>query len=201
MKRLRLLANFSARLALAIALFAASVAPALAQTAGNNSTLAVNGSSAAGSAPFAGGLHAICVLDGAGLCRGPLSDAAGVLTVGVRPPGTAETCSSGNVANAAVACTLAASAGKTTYVTGLVMSSNGATAALGVTCTITGAITGTISFTYVYPAIASITNQPLVIAFPTPVPASAANTTLAGSCPASGAGGTIAAFSMFGFQL
>lgn len=183
------------------ALVALAGPPALAQTAGNNSTLAVNGSSAAGAAPFAGGLHAICVLDGAGLCRGPLSDAAGVLTVGVRPPGTAESCSSGNVANATVACTLAAAAGKTTYITGLVMTSNGATAALGVTCTITGAITGTISFSYVYGAIASITNAPLVLPLPIPVPASAANTTLVVSCPASGAGGTIAAISAFGFQL
>lgn len=189
-------------LALALStLLLLACSPAFAQTAGNNATVPVTGASSAGAAPFAGGLFALCVLDGGGLCRGPLSDAAGVLTVGIRPPGTAETCSSGNVANATVACTLAASAGKTTYITGLVMTSNGATAALGVTCTITGAITGTISFTYVYGAIASVTDSPLVLPLPTPVPASAANTTLVISCPASGAGGTLAAISAFGFQL
>lgn len=189
-------------LALALsALLLFSNVGAFAQTSGNNATVPVTGASSAGAAPFAGGLFALCVLDGGGLCRGPLSDAAGVLTVGVRPPGTAESCSSGNVANATVACTLAAAAGKTTYITGFVMTSNGATAALGVTCTITGAITGTLSFSYVYGAIASITNNPLVVPLPIPVPASAANTTLVVSCPASGAGGTIAAISAFGFQL
>jgi hypothetical protein len=118
----------------------------------------------------------------------------------VQAPGTMETCSSGNVANSAVACTLAQSAGHTTFIAGLIMSSNGATAALGVTCTLTSVITGTMSFSYVYPAIATVTNQPTIIQFNPPIPASAAATTIVGSCPASGTGGTIASLSMWGFQ-
>lgn len=200
MKKLLALAlAWSLLLAPNLALAQASTASPLATNFGGQPI--VSGASAAGGGPGGASYFAICGIDTSTLCRGILTDSIGVTEVGVRPPGTAESCSSGNVANAAVACTLAAAAAKTTYITGFVMNSNGATAALGVTCTITGAITGTLSFTYVYGAIASVTNQPLVVMFPTPVPASAANTTLVLSCPASGAGGTIASISAFGFQL
>lgn len=184
------------------ALVALAGPPALAQTAGNNSILAVNGSSTAGAAPFAGGLHAICVVDGAGLCRGPLSDAAGVLTVGIRPPGTAITCDTGVKANATGTCTLAGAASKTTYITGFTCTGAGATAALVTTLTLTGVITATMNFTLVFPAgvTTPITGFPPVT-FPIPIPASATNTAIVVNLPASGAGGTNVNCNAEGFQL
>jgi hypothetical protein len=118
----------------------------------------------------------------------------------INSPGTMETCTSGNVANATVACTLAASAGHTTFIAGFVMNSNGATAGTGVTCTLTGVITGTMSFTYDYGAIASITNAPLFVQFNPPIPASTTNTTIVASCPAGGTGATLATMNAWGFQ-
>ena len=122
-------------------------------------------------------------------------------TAGVVSSATPETCSSGNVANATVACTLATASGKTTYITGFTMTADGATAGLAVTCTLTGTITGTMSYTFGYPTGATVFAQPLTVTFAYPVPASATNTTIVASCPASGAGGTNAAISATGFQL
>ena len=122
-------------------------------------------------------------------------------TAGVVSSATPETCSSGNVANATVACTLATASGKTTYITGFTMTADGATAGLAVTCTLTGTITGTMSYTFGYPIGVAVPAQPLSIQFPYPVPASATNTTIVASCPASGTGGTNAAISATGFQL
>jgi deoxycytidylate deaminase len=130
----------------------------------------------------------------------PLSTTiTGALRV-VQAPGTMETATSGNVANATVAATLAASAGHTTYIAGFIMNSNGATAGTGVTCTLTGVITGTMSFTYDYGAIASITNAPLFVQFNPPIPASTTNTTIVASCPAGGTGATLASMNAWGFQ-
>jgi hypothetical protein len=122
-------------------------------------------------------------------------------TAGTVSSATPETCSSGNVANATVACTLAASSGKTTYITGFTMTADGATTGLAVSCTLTGTITGTMTYTFSYPLGVAVQAQPLAITFPYPVPASATNTTIVASCPASGTGGTNAAISATGFQL
>jgi hypothetical protein len=113
-------------------------------------------------------------------------------------PGTMETCTSGNVANGTVACTLATSVGHTTYITGVHMGATGATAGLGVTCTLTGTITATVSFTFGYGVTPAFTSRD--IQFNPPIPASTTNTTIVASCPASGTGGTIAAISAEGFQ-
>lgn len=122
-------------------------------------------------------------------------------TAGVVSSATPETCSSGNVANATVACTLAASSGKTTYITGFTMTGDGATVGLAVSCTLTGTITGTMTYTFGYPVGVAVPAQPLMVTFAYPVPASATNTTIVASCPASGLGGTNAAISATGFQL
>lgn len=126
----------------------------------------------------------------------PGKNAAGVFTIA-----TPETCSSGNVANATVACTLAASASKTTYITGFTMTGDGATVGLAVSCTLTNTITGTMTYTFGYPIGVAVPAVPLVVTFPFPIPASAVNTTIVASCPASGTGGTNAAISATGFQL
>lgn len=122
-------------------------------------------------------------------------------TAGVTAPATPETCSSGNVANATTACTLATSAGKTTYITGFTMTGDGATVGAAVSCTLTGTITGTMTYTFGFPIGVAVPATPLVVNFSYPVPASGTNTTIVVSCPASGAGGTNAAISATGFQL
>lgn len=132
---------------------------------------------------------------------GPVGPYPGLNTAGVFSPATPETCASGNVANATVACTLATAVGKTTYITGFTMTADGATVGLAVSCTLTGTITGTMTYTFGYPAGVAVQSQPLNIQFSYPVPASATNTTIVVSCPASGTGGTNAAISATGFQL
>jgi hypothetical protein len=116
-------------------------------------------------------------------------------------PGTPITADSGNQANATATATLAGVAGKTTYITGFSVTASGATAAKVATVTVTGPITGTKTYTFVFPAGATVAATPLVICFGKPVPASAVNTGIAVSCPASGTGGTNCTVTAEGFQL
>lgn len=111
------------------------------------------------------------------------------------------TATSGNQANATATATLAATAGKTTYITGFEVTGAGATGALVVTVTVTNTITGTLSYTYVFVAGVTLANQPLIVEFPKAIPASAANTTIVVSCPASGTGGTNNVVNAHGYQL
>jgi hypothetical protein len=122
-------------------------------------------------------------------------------TAGVVSAATPETCSSGNVANGTVACTLATASAKTTYISGFAMTADGATVGLAVSCTLTGTITGTMTFTFAYPAGVAVAGTPLIVQFSPAVPASTTNTTIVASCPASGTGGTNAAMNAWGFQL
>lgn len=128
-------------------------------------------------------------------------NADGSQIVKALPPGTAITAASGNVANGSAAATLAAAAAKTTYITGFTVTATGATLGLPVLVTVTGTITGTL--TYVFAAIAGVLliSQPLIVNFPTPVPASAVNTAIVVTLPALGAGNTNAAVVATGFQL
>lgn len=109
--------------------------------------------------------------------------------------------SSGNVANASAVATLAAVAGKTNYLTGILITGSGATAASVQSVTITGLLGGTLTLTYTVPAGATTTTQPLAITFPFPLPASAVNTAIVLTAPAFGAGNTNASVSAFGFVL
>lgn len=122
-------------------------------------------------------------------------------TAGVYSSATPETCSSGNIANATVACTLATASAKTTYISGFAMTADGATVGLAVSCTLTGTITGTMTFTFSYPAGAVVAGVPLIVQFSPAVPASTTNTTIVASCPASGTGGTNATMNAWGFLL
>lgn len=97
---------------------------------------------------------------------------------------------SGNVANASAAATLTGTATTTVYLAGFEVSGSGATAALPVTVTIAGLLGGTIQYTYNFVAGALLGNTPLVVEFDPPLPASAVNTAIVVTCPASGAGGT-----------
>lgn len=123
-------------------------------------------------------------------------------SVGGFPAGaTPITGASGTVAAATATATLAAVAGKTTYITGFQITSTGSTGAAVVAPTVTGVITGTM--TYAYASVAGVTlgNQPLSIVFNPPVPASAVNTAIAVVLPSLGAGNTNATVNAQGFQL
>lgn len=114
---------------------------------------------------------------------------------------TAINAASGNVANANAVATLAAVAGKTTYITGFEVTGAGATAGLPVIVTVVGTITTTLSFIAVAAVGALVANTPVIVEFPVPIPASATNTTIVVTLPALGLGNTHAAVVAHGFQL
>lgn len=122
----------------------------------------------------------------------PIS-AAGVAAVPI-------TAASGNVAAATATATLAAAAGKKTYLCGFSITSTGSTAAGVVSPSVTGTITGTLTFTYASVAGATLANQPLVIPFNPCVPSSAANTAIAVALPSLGTGNTNATVNAWGYQ-
>lgn len=111
------------------------------------------------------------------------------------------TAASGNVANANAVATLAAAAGKNTFICGFTMTAAGATAAAVVSATVAGIITGTATYTFVAPTGAAVAATPLVVSFGTCVPSSAQNTAIVVTLPALGAGNTNASVSAWGFQL
>ncbi len=97
---------------------------------------------------------------------------------------------SGNVANASAAATLTGTATTTVYITGFEVTGAGATAGAAVTVTVAGLLGGTIQYTYTFATGAAVGNAPLLVTFNPPLPASAINTAIVVTCPASGAGGT-----------
>jgi hypothetical protein len=103
---------------------------------------------------------------------------------------TALTAASGNVAAAVATATLAGAASVTTYITGFEITGAGATAASVVNITVTGTISGTLTYTLAVAAGATLSNQPLVIQFSPAIPASAVNTSIVVSCPSLGTGNT-----------
>jgi hypothetical protein len=114
---------------------------------------------------------------------------------------TAITAASGNVAAATATATLAAVAGKTTYICGFVVTSTGSTAAAVVSPTVANTITGTLTFTYASVAGATAANANLIVPMMPCVPASAVNTTIVVSVPSLGAGNTNTTVNAWGYQL
>ena len=108
--------------------------------------------------------------------------------------------SSGNVANASAVATLTPRATKTAFISQLIVTAAGATAALAVNVTVTGLVGGTQTFTFVYPAGATIAATPLVVSFPIPLKAATPDTNIVVTLPASGLGGTNAAVSASGYS-
>lgn len=108
--------------------------------------------------------------------------------------------SSGNVAAATATATIAAVAGKTTYITGFSWSGGGATAASAVNLTVTGALGGTQTYTVGGPAGAGGV-PPLNIFFDPAIPATAVNSTIVVSCPTLGAGNTNSTVVAWGYQI
>lgn len=130
---------------------------------------------------------------------------SGVWTVGQTsdyPSGaTPITADSGNQANATATATLAANAAQRTWITGFLITSSGATGASVVAGTITGVVGGTLHFTYVAVAGATLADNTLAYTFGKPIPSSAINTAIAVSIPALGAGNTNTTVNAFGYQL
>jgi hypothetical protein len=69
---------------------------------------------------------------------------------------------------------------------------------LPVTVTVTG-LDNTLSYTYSAAAGVLVANQPLVVSFPQPLPASAVNTAIVVTCPALGSGNTNNTVTAHGF--
>jgi len=122
--------------------------------------------------------------------------------VGLGAPGSLQTAitSSASAGNASNVATLAGVAGKTTYITGFSATASGSTAALDVTVTVAGTISGTLNYTFTFPVGALVAAQPLVVNFSQPIPASAANTAITVTLPAGGVGNTNASIAAYGFQ-
>lgn len=165
------------------------------------SSTQVQGTAAAGAAPV-GNPVLEGLSDGTNVVTARAAGfTAGATSVAQVPTGTPVIGSSGNQANAAAVATLAAAAGKTTYITGFQLTASGSTVGLDVTVTLTGLISSNMSFTFTFPAGVLSAAQPLIVTFPQPIPASAVNTAIVLTLPAGGAGNTNATATAQGFQL
>lgn len=136
--------------------------------------------------------------------KGPLADTAQgvvVLNTAEYPTGAfVLNSSSGNVANASAVATVQSAASLTAYITGFEVTSAGATAASVVNVTVTGTQGGTMTYTLAVVAGATLGNQPLVVSFYPPIPASAVNTSIVVTVPALGAGNTNCTVSAHGYR-
>lgn len=141
------------------------------------------------------------ISDPSGLCQYP--GRAGCPWVEAQEPipqgATAQTADSGVVTAATATATLTGAAAKFTYLSGFVITSGGATSASLVTCTITGAITGTLHFILPVVAGATLGNTPLKEDFTQPIQSSAVNTNIVVSCPTLGAGNNGASIVAWGY--
>ena len=108
--------------------------------------------------------------------------------------------SSGNKAAATATAMLAAAANKTTYISGFSITGSGATAASVVTATVSDG-TWTLSYTIAVASGVSAANQPLIVTFDPPLPASAVDTTITVTCPSLGSGNTNNVVNAQGYQL
>lgn len=89
-------------------------------------------------------------------------------------------------ANAAAVATLPAVAGKTNYLTGLVLAVGSAAAAVNLVCTVTGVVGGPWSMVLVG---GTVTGDQIFMPFVQPVPASGAGVAITATIPASGVSG------------
>jgi hypothetical protein len=109
--------------------------------------------------------------------------------------------SSANAAAGATNASLAGVTGKTTYITGFTVTGGGATAAGAVTVTVTNTVSGTLNYTILVPAGIGTQVNPLVVTFPMPIPANAANTAINVNVPSFGSGSVGQSTSAYGFQM
>lgn len=115
-------------------------------------------------------------------------------------PAASVNASSGNVANAVATAALAATPGKTNFLSGFEVTGSGATAASAIIGTITGVVGGPLDYVLAVPAGVAVGVQPLTIDFSTPLAAIAPNVAIAVSFPAFGSGSTNAVVNARGFR-
>jgi len=108
---------------------------------------------------------------------------------------------SGVVSAAAAVATLDSDAGKTTYISGLLISGGGATSAALVDVTIAGLLGGTRTFVHGAVAGAALKNPDLHLKFDPPLPASALDTDIVVTCPSLGTGNTKNSVTAWGYKL
>jgi hypothetical protein len=114
---------------------------------------------------------------------------------------TAVIVSSGVVANATAAAAIPAKVGQTAFLSGFQVMAAGATAASSVAFAITGLASGTITYSYTFPAGAGVPATPFVVEFPVALKASALNTAITLTLPAGGSGNLAASVTAMGFYL
>lgn len=105
-----------------------------------------------------------------------------------------------SAANAALSATLAAVAGKTTYIAGFQITGGGATAAAVVDALLTGIFGGVALYAFGVVAGAGLACPSLIVKFDPPLPASAPNTAITLSLAALGAGNVVAGIAIQGYQ-
>lgn len=138
---------------------------------------------------------------GAKLIGGSPISAADPLDVRERPAlPESEQAETTTGAAAAIAATLAAVAGKRTFIAGFTVDGLGATAASVIEVTVTGVLGGTLRRKMSIPAGAAVAVTPLVVEFDRPLPGSADNTAIVVNVPSFGAGNTSAVVSAHGFD-
>lgn len=108
--------------------------------------------------------------------------------------------SSGNKANAVATAVIAAVAGKTSILDGFEITASGATAGTVANVTVTDG-TWTLNYTFTFPTGAATGATPLIVNLPRPLVASAQNTAITITLPASGVGGTNAVVNARGRQI
>lgn len=118
------------------------------------------------------------------------------------PVGATPVTGSGTGTTGAVTATLAGVASKTTYVCGFSVTLTNPTAATNTSVTLTGVITGTMTFGAPTLAAAATVAQPekVVQNFYPCIPASAANTSIVVNSPALGAGAPLNTAAVWGYQ-
>lgn len=108
--------------------------------------------------------------------------------------------SSGNVAAAPAVATLAKAAGKTTYISGLLITGLGASAGSAALVTISGLLGGSQTFNVGVPAGVTVPIAPINLRFDPPLPASAVNTDIVVTVASFGSGNTAASVIASGFR-
>lgn len=96
--------------------------------------------------------------------------------------------------------TLAATAGKRTFISGFLIGGLGATGASVIAVTVSG-IAVTMTFRVNIPAGVGVIVPQMFITFPRPIPASADNTAIVVNVPTYGAGNTVADAAAWGFSI
>lgn len=148
------------------------------------------------------GIESTILVDSTNTALGSAANPVNSAPTSLYPTGsTPLAASSGTVAASTAAATLAKAAAKTVYISGFSVTGSGATTALPVAVTVVGILGGTLTFTYTAVAGVLLANQPLVVAFNPPLPASGTNVDIVVSCPTLGSGATNNTVNAQGFRV